>query len=320
MQPIILDESILRALQHRAEAMVRGDLCDMGQELGALPVVEDLRRAIDVLGAHTKQGLQHQHAYIAALSTAQEAERGRIARELHDEVVQQIIAFGHSIDRVSRLVARNPHEAVERLRSIRSSMTALVGELRAIIGDLRPPALDELGLLPAVETLLQNHNKHGPEVSVVVQGEERRLAPQSELALFRIIQEAWTNIRHHAQARQAEFTFTYTPHGLHVTISDDGLGFTAPDADETPDGHWGLRGMHERAELTGGTLQVSSAPGQGTIVTISIPYPGVDGRDPVCGMTVEPDALGAEHHGKLYRFCSPACRDLFLAQPQQYGA
>jgi nitrate/nitrite-specific signal transduction histidine kinase/YHS domain-containing protein len=153
-----------------------------------------------------------------------------------------------------------------------------------------------------------------------VQGDERRLAPQSELALFRIVQEAWSNIRRHAQARRADFTFAYERDGLHVTITDDGAGFVIPAEADAPDGHWGLRGIRERAELTGGTLEIASAPGQGTRLHLCIPYPGEDGRDPVCGMVVEPNAIGAEHAGKLYRFCSPACRDLFLAQPTQYIA
>lgn len=318
MATITLDDAVLRALQRRAESMARGELCDMGHEIGALSAVEDLRRAIDVLGAHTEQGLRHQHAYIAALSTAQEAERSRLARELHDEVVQQLIALGHSVDRVGRLVERDPVEAAERLRNIRGNLTSLVSDLRAIIGDLRPPALDELGLLPAVELLLRTSDDNGPQVSISVQGDERRLAPQSELALFRIIQEAWNNIRRHAQARHMALGFAYAAHGLRVTITDDGVGFAPPRNDETPDGHWGVRGMRERAELTGGTLALQSAPDQGTTITIHIPYPGVDGRDPVCGMTVEPDAIGAEYDGTLYRFCSPACRDLFLAQPQHY--
>jgi YHS domain-containing protein len=76
--------------------------------------------------------------------------------------------------------------------------------------------------------------------------------------------------------------------------------------------------MRERSELTGGTFEVSSAPGQGMRVQLRIPYPGVGDRDPVCGMTIGPDTLGAEYAGSLYRFCSPACRDLFLAQPAQY--
>jgi signal transduction histidine kinase/YHS domain-containing protein len=308
----------LQELQRRAEAMAQGDLRPLGQPLSDLPAVEDLRRALDVLAAHTEQGLRSQHAYIAAISTAQEAERGRLARELHDEIVQQLIALGHSVDRVQRLLERDVVQAAERLQTMRTSITGLVDELRTIIGDLRPPALDELGLLPAVELLLQRSGQGDPEITLVVQGDERRLAPQSELALFRIVQEAWSNIRRHAQARQADFTFNYTPDGLLVTISDDGIGFTPPVDEVALDGHWGLRGIRERTELTGGSLRVMSQPGQGTRIVVSIPYPGVGGRDPVCGMPVGPDALGAEYAGQLYRFCSPACHDLFLAQPTHY--
>ncbi|HEU5098840.1 MAG TPA: ATP-binding protein [Roseiflexaceae bacterium] len=97
---------------------------------------------------------------------------------------------------------------------------------------------------------------------------------------------------------------------MHVTIADDGVGFAPPAEADAPDGHWGLRGMRERAELTGGTLHVASEPGHGTRLYLCIPYPGVGCRGPVCGMAVEPDALGAEHTGELYRFCSPACRSM----------
>jgi signal transduction histidine kinase/YHS domain-containing protein len=318
MNQMLLDVDILRSLQRRAQAMAHGDLSMLGQPVSEITEIEDLRRAIDVLGAHTEQGLRSQHAYIAALSTAQEAERARLARELHDEVVQQLIALGHGVDRVHRLLDRDPAQAIDRLQTMRASISALVGELRAIIGDLRPPALAELGLLPAVELLLGRSGETEPEVTLVVQGDERRLAPQSELALFRIVQEAWSNIRHHAQARRADFTFAYQHDSLHVTITDDGIGFVPPTEAQAPDGHWGVRGMHERAELTGGRLDVASESGHGTRLHLTIPYPGEDGRDPVCGMVVGPAAIGAEHGGKLYRFCSPACRDRFLAQPAQY--
>ncbi|HEU5101303.1 MAG TPA: ATP-binding protein, partial [Roseiflexaceae bacterium] len=219
-----------------------------------------------------------------------------------------------------RLVERDPAKATERLQAMRASITALVDELRALIGDLRPPALAELGLLPAVELLLSRSGEDEPRVSLVVRGDERRLAPQSELALFRIVQEAWSNIRRHARARRVEFTFAYERDGLHVTIADDGVGFAPPSEVDAPDGHWGLRGMRERAELTGGALDIASEPGRGTRLHLCIPYPGEDGRDPVCGMLVEPDAIGVEHAGKLYRFCSPACRDLFMTHPAQYLA
>jgi signal transduction histidine kinase/YHS domain-containing protein len=310
----------LRELQHRAEMMSHGDLSALGEPVSDIPAIEDLRRAIDVLGTHTEQGLRGQHAYIAALSTAQEAERARLARELHDEIVQQLIALGHGVDRIGRLLDREPEQATERLRAMRSSITALVDELRSIIGDLRPPALAELGLLPAVELLLGRGAEGGPAMTLVVHGTERRLAPQSELALFRIVQEAWSNIRRHASARRADFTFAYERDGLHVTIADDGVGFVPVVGADEPGGHWGLRGMRERADLIGGTLTVLSEPGRGTQLHLNIPYPGENGRDPVCGMPVGPEAIGAAYAGRLYRFCSPACRDLFLAQPAQYVA
>ena len=320
MGTITVEEETLRLLQRRAEAMAHGDLCLVGQPASDVPAVEDLRRAIDVLGTHTAEGLRQQHAYIAALSTAQEAERGRLARELHDEVVQQLIALAHGVDRIGRLLERDPPQAAERLRAMRGDITGLVDELRTIISALRPPALQELGLLPALELLLRRRTESSPEVTLAVEGEPRRLAPQSELALFRIVQEAWSNIQRHAQARSVAVTLTYTGDCLLVTIEDDGVGFTLPPEDQAPDGHWGVRGMSERAELAGGHLHVVSQPGQGTQIEAHIPYPGVGGRDPVCGMAVGPDALGAEHAGELYRFCSPACRDLFLAQPAHYVA
>ncbi|HWQ12940.1 MAG TPA: histidine kinase [Roseiflexaceae bacterium] len=315
-----IDEAVLGALQRRAEAMAHGDLRLMGQPVSDVPAVEDLRRAIDVLGAHTEQGLRQQHAYIAALSSAQEAERGRLARELHDEVVQQLIALAHGVDRMQRLLERDPSQVAERLRDMRGDITGLVDELRTIIGALRPPALAELGLLAALELLLRPRSHGGPEVTLTVQGDPRRLSPQSELALFRIVQEAWSNIQRHAQARHVDVTLSYTGDCLVATVADDGVGFAPPPDDHAPDGHWGVRGMCERAELAGGQLHIGSEPGQGTRIVVHIPYPGVGGRDPVCGMAVGPDALGAEHGGQLYRFCSPACRDLFLVQPAHYVA
>lgn len=319
MRQIQLDEADLRALQRRAERLARGELDDFGRPVSDSPAIEDLRRAIDVLGAHTWEGLQRQRAYIAALSTAQEAERGRLARELHDEVVQQLIALGQSVDRVQRLLERgDASAAATRLQAMRTHVTALVDEVRLLIGDLRPPALAELGLIPAIELLLGRAGAAAPAVGLLVQGAARRLPPQAELAVFRIVQEAWNNIQRHAGATQATVAVTYAARQLTVTIADNGRGFVPPDHHAPSDGHWGLRGMYERAELTGGELVVASAPGAGTELTLHVPYPGGDGRDPVCGMAVAPDAPAVEHAGRLYRFCSPACRDLFLAQPQHY--
>lgn len=297
---------------------MRGDFTSLGQPIGGARELEDLRRAIDVMGVHIEQAQQGMRSYIAALTTAQEAERGRIARELHDDMVQQLIALGQGIERVQRAIQRDPDLALQRLSALRGDVTAMVHAVRAVIADLRPPALDELGLLPAVELLLKLNGQAQPQVAVEVEGHPRRLDVQSELALFRIIQEAWSNIRRHANATEARIRFHYQRNALSVTISDNGCGFVVPASGPVRQGGWGVLGMQERAGLVGATLRIDSQPGQGTRIEISMPYLGLEGRDPVCGMEVGPDALNTEYGDRLYRFCSQACYDLFTAHPERY--
>lgn len=309
----------LKELRQRAEAMTRGDFSLLGTPVGGSPFVEDLRRALDVLGAHVAQSQRGMHAYVGALTAAQEAERSRIARELHDDTIQRLIAIGQMVERVQRLLERDPAAVPERLAAIRGEIVAAVQDLRAVIANLRPPALDDLGLLPAVELLLSRTDTGAPAVELSVTGAPRRLDPQSELMLFRIIQEAYSNILRHAQAQHARVTFSYGPAALTVTVADDGRGFVPPHTATIAQGTWGLFGMQERAALVGGMVTVRSAPGTGTTVEVRLPYLGREGRDPVCGMEVGPDALTADYDGRRYRFCSPACRELFLADPDTYA-
>lgn len=308
----------LRELQRRAEAMTRGDFTTLGQPVGGTPEIEDLRRAMDVMGAHVEQGQRSMQDYIAALTTAQEAERGRLARELHDDMVQRLIALGQGVERAQRALERDTELANERLRALRSEITAMVQAVRVVIGDLRPPALEELGLVPAVELLLKRNADEPPRVAFEVHGQQRRLDPQSELALFRIIQEAWSNVRRHASASRVIIRFRYRPNELDVTITDDGAGFSIEEVQRSGRTRFGMLGMQERAQLGGGTLTIHSQPGKGTRLRITMPYPGVDGRDPICDMIVGPDALSSEYRGHVYRFCSRACRDLFRANPERY--
>jgi two-component system, NarL family, sensor histidine kinase UhpB len=258
------------------------------------------------------------HTYIAAVTTAQEAERGRLARELHDETVQQLIVLAQGVDRLGRLHSRTPERVPELLATLRGDITSLIQALRVTIANLRPPALEELGLLPAVELFLQPWAGAPPAVTVLVEGAQRRLDPESELAVFRIIQEAWSNIRRHAQATRTSVRFSYDWDALRVTISDNGLGFIPPGVDAAEPGHWGVLGMRERAALAGGSLEIASAPGQGAQVALTMPYPGVGNRDHVCGMAVRPGDIGVMYQDQIYRFCSLACKDLFLSNPERY--
>jgi len=308
----------LRDLQQRAEAMTRGDFSALGLPVAGGQAVETLRRALDVMGEHVEQAQVGMQQYVAALTNAQEAERERVARELHDDTVQRLIAVGQGVERAQRALNRDERAlASERLAMLRSDITATVQSLRTIIADLRPPALEDLGLIAAIELFLQRSGTT-PDATISVVGIERRLDPSSEIALFRIVQEAWSNIGRHANAQHVQITFRYAADALHVEIVDDGQGFVPPRADASPPGKFGLRGMGERAALVGGSLHIHSAPGKGTRISVQMPYPGVAGRDPICNMVVGPDALSTTYNGQIYRFCSHACHDLFEAEPARY--
>ncbi|HEY1011498.1 MAG TPA: histidine kinase, partial [Herpetosiphonaceae bacterium] len=180
------DRQALRDLRRRAEAMTCGDFQHRGQPVGGTQAVEHLRLAIDVMGEHIEQAQRTMQDYITALTSAQEAERGRLARELHDETVQQLIVLAQGVDRLQRRYERAPEQVPAGLTTLRTDITDLIHAVRALIADLRPPALEELGLVPAVELLLHTRGTAGLTGTVTVTGVPRRLDPDSELAVFRI--------------------------------------------------------------------------------------------------------------------------------------
>ena len=314
----------VRELTRRGNAMAHGNFATLGQPLASadMPLVPDseafegLRRVMDVMGEHLRQAQHDIRDYVNTAHVAQESERGRLARELHDETVQQLIALGQGIERAQGLISHDPTQATDKLKTVRAQTTALVQSLRGLIANLRPPALDELGLVAAVELMMsRDASEVKPAVKVQVRGHVRRLDVASELALFRIIQEAWTNMVKHAQAGHVTMTFAYNKRQLVITLKDDGKGFVVGDVGT---GHWGLIGMRERAGQLNGQIDFVSEVGHGTQVSIQVPYLGLAGRDPVCGMQVGPDGLTAEHAHTLYRFCSEACHDAFRADPPHY--
>ena len=146
--------------------------------------------------------------------------------------------------------------------------------LRRLIGDLRPIYLEDLGFVPALEMLAgQVQQENALATTVEVHGEAVRLAPDLELAAYRIVQQAVRNVLAHAAAQSVQIHVTFDTDGITLAVSDDGRGFTPPEqpADLTRQGHYGLMGMHERAMLYGGRLSITSAPGQGTTVTAWLP-------------------------------------------------
>jgi len=203
--------------------------------------------------------------------SAQEAERQRIARELHDDTAQTLTAL---LLRLKMLESANGATDRATVRELVSLTAAALESIRAIAQELRPPVLDDFGLPTALQSLAdQQRQRFGLPVSVAVQGQARRLPPDVELALYRIAQEALTNAAKHADARHAVVTLSFGDHAVTLSIHDDGRGFNLSDL-SLDHGELGLFGMRERAELAGGTFAIHSAPGAGTTVQITVPHNG----------------------------------------------
>lgn len=205
---------------------------------------------------------------------AQEEERKRIARELHDELAQALIGLLMSLD-VAEDVLEPELEVVHRqLARTRDITQRALQQTRGLILDLRPTMLDDLGLVPAIRWYVESHlEAAGILITVRTDGEQRRLPPETETALFRITQEAINNVVKHAQATRVTIDLTWKPDEVIVKIEDNGRGFE-PEAvmdrgDETRG--IGLLGMKERATLLGGTLDILSEPGAGTRVIARLP-------------------------------------------------
>ncbi len=207
--------------------------------------------------------------------SAQEEERRRLARELHDETAQTLAALSISLDRARDALGGAPPATLERVNEARAISTRLLAETRRLIMGLRPAVLDDMGLLPAIrwyaDTALADA---GVEVSVEADPSMPRLPPHMEVALFRIAQEAMTNVAKHAAARHARIDVHLNGSDVTVRISDDGRGFDVAGAlghDGPDDESVGLVGMQERVRLLNGRLEITSEPGRGTTVLVSAP-------------------------------------------------
>jgi two-component system sensor histidine kinase UhpB len=192
---------------------------------------------------------------------AQEEERLRIARELHDEVGQALTAVLLQLDRAQASIGGEP---AQRVREAREAARATLEEVRAIARNLRPEALDDLGLAAALRQLCVEAERTGVLVDRDISSGVT-LEREAEVVVYRVAQEAITNALRHADAEQIRLTLKPESNATVVRIRDDGRGIA-----DAPEGA-GLRGMRERAVLVGGTLDLANAPGGGTTVTLTLP-------------------------------------------------
>nr|WP_244984541.1 GAF domain-containing sensor histidine kinase [Actinomadura citrea] len=216
---------------------------------------------------------------------AQEAERSRLSREIHDGIAQRLASLGFHLSAAERALPEHHPEGLAQIMMARRLCELAAAETRAAIGGLRPPVLDDLGLSAALATLAREagDGSGAPgalDVTVTVEGElEEELPDHVQTALYRIAQEAVGNSLRHASADRVDLLLEHSSDRVRLKVADDGSGFSMRDVlarggrGRRPDSY-GLRGMRERAELLGGRVAVTSRPGVGTTVEAVIPIPG----------------------------------------------
>jgi len=321
---------VLRPVQNlaaRAAHLARGEMSALEQPCGGIREIGELRHAMATMAQHVQRAQADELTYSHALTDGQEAERARIARELHDDTVQSLVAIAQSIELGLNWLESDPARAKSMLELARNGAIESVENVRRLIADLRPPALEELGIVPALRMLAQADGKHPIDINVF--GSERRIDASHELALFRLAQEALRNAKQHGSPTCISLNLEFHAHEVWLTIKDDGTGFHLPvDLDWfTHEEHFGLIGMRERVKQLAGSLKIDSSPGKGTTIHAVLPLdvvdqPVGDARDPVCGAVIHPHrAYGSTvYEGERYYFCCPVCQGAFQQHPETYVA
>jgi len=259
------DQTITRkdgsqALVRLSSSLIKSE----GQPIGFQHIARDI--------TEEKRLHENQRQYLQQVTRAQELERKRISRELHDDTIQSLVVLSRQLDAIASSGVLPP-DVRQRVEEVWKQSTNIMQGVRRLSQDLRPAALDRLGLLPALEWLAADTAQYsGIPIEVQMTGTERRLTEEVELVLFRIVQEALRNVWRHSRAKRAEVKVEFTDFKVKIIVEDDGQGFDLPETagDLAKEGKLGLAGMDERARLLGGTFKAESKPGEGTKITIEV--------------------------------------------------
>lgn len=236
---------------------------DVAFALYKIDLEEDHERSQKSLRFYAKQAI-----------IAQEEERKRIAWELHDETAQALASLGMDIGSLAKNKPLNCAEIAEKLKTLQTETETILEGVRSLSKNLRPPMLQEFGLLAALKGLVgEMVEQQTVKVSFKVEGTALRLRPEAEITAYRVVQEALNNIKKHAEASECSVEINYFPRKVVLEISDNGCGFSIPEPSNklVYSGKLGLTGMQERAKLIDGKLTIKSYPSKGTVVRLELP-------------------------------------------------
>ena len=232
--------------------------------------IADRTAELEASNRELRRSREELHEMANASATAREQEKSRIARELHDELAQSLTALKMDLAWLEAHLPPGNAQTVSRAAAMRDLLDATVAATRRIAADLRPLMLDDLGLVPAVEWLVQNLERHhGIECRLAVDPPDLELGDPQSTAVFRIVQESLTNVARHSDASRVEVALSRVNGHVRLRVRDNGRGFD-PGTPRRPNS-FGLVGLRERVHLVEGRIDVDSVPGRGTVIEVSIP-------------------------------------------------
>ena len=261
----------LQKLETKAAALAWGDFDTIKESVGGISEVQHLQKELTEMSRKVQAAQEGLHDYIGAITSAQEEERLRLARELHDDTIQSVIALKQRVQLAQTSV--KDQTSRRTLSELETLAEQTIENLRRMTRALRPIYLEDLGLVTALEMLVRETSQNNAvQIEFKKTGEEQRLSHEEELALYRIAQEALSNVVRHSQAKRAELLISFGEKETKLEVRDNGQGFDMPRSptDFAPNGHFGLLGIHERADLIGASLEVESAPGKGTRLKVRL--------------------------------------------------
>jgi signal transduction histidine kinase len=260
----------LQKLEKQAARLAAGDFEAIRPPVGGIGEIRNLQAELIDMADRLKAAQHSLRSYIGAITAGVENERRSLARELHDDTIQTLIALNQ---RIQMVLMDSQEKQKGSLSELQTLVQQTMANLRRMISGLRPIYLEDLGLVASLEMLVREMGQSASiPITFTSHGSERRLAPQSEMSLYRMVQESLNNVIHHARARHAWVELEFTDTELTLQIRDDGKGFVVPtNPAEFPEkGHFGLLGLQERSELINAELSIISQPGKGTNISIRL--------------------------------------------------
>ena len=261
----------LQKLESKAAALAWGDFEAIKESVGGISEVQHLQLELTEMSRKVQAAQNGLHDYIGAITSAQEDERMRLARELHDDTIQAVIALKQRVQLAQKSV-KDQHGR-QSLAELEILAEQTIENLRRLTRALRPIYLEDLGLVTALEMLAREISQNNQlVVDFQKTGQERRLSREEELSLYRIAQEGLNNVVKHSKASHADLKIAFETSEIKMEVSDNGNGFLVPKSptELAPSGHFGLLGVHERADLISARLEIESALGKGTSLKVRL--------------------------------------------------